>query len=90
MKTRRREHHFKGGRALERSLRIDLGLAVLSAVAVPGVRYTLEEIAAFADCTKHNIFRIQTAALRKLRKRLREGGDPVLEQLLAQITGRAA
>ncbi len=52
----------------EKRARMDLGLALLSRVALPGVRYTIEEIAAWAGCTDGAIYLIEQTALKKLRK----------------------
>ena len=54
----------------EKSARIDLGLALLSSVALPGVRYSHAEIAAWCGCLDVSIIMIEQKALRKLRKRL--------------------
>jgi len=51
---------------------IDLGLSILSAIAVPGVSYTYDEIAAFCGCSWQAIQHIEEKALRKIRIRLRE------------------
>ena len=72
----------------QKSERVDLGIAILQAVAVPGVCYTQEEIAAFAGCARGNIYRIEQVALRKLRNRLFFLKDPVLEDLIETIVGR--
>lgn len=52
------------------NVRIDLGLAILS--ARPPRRRTLEEIAAYCDCHNTAISRIERAALKKLKARLLE------------------
>lgn len=65
----------------EKTTRIDLGLAILDAVRVPGHRYTQEEIAAFCGCTRSMIFAIEQRALRKLRNRLRFLRDDRLRDL---------
>lgn len=62
--------------------RIDLGLAILSVVGVPGVRYSYEEIAAFAGCTDANIYLIEQGALKKLRKRWMYLKDARLREML--------
>jgi hypothetical protein len=54
----------------EKTQRIDLGLTLLSRVAVPGIAYTREEIAAWCGCTDSAIFLIEQKALQKLRRRL--------------------
>jgi hypothetical protein len=51
--------------------RIDLGLAVLSAVAPPRAAYTTAEIAAYCGCTKAMITAIEARALRRLREKTR-------------------
>jgi hypothetical protein len=51
----------------EKSARMDLGLTLLSSRALPGVRYSYEEIAAWAGCTPTSIELIEQQALRKLR-----------------------
>jgi hypothetical protein len=50
----------------EKTLRIDLGLAILSARARPGERYSYEEIAAFCGCSKTLIQIIEARAIRKI------------------------
>lgn len=52
----------------EKTARVELGLAC---VALPGVCYTYDEIAAWAGCTETAIWHIERSALRKLRLRLR-------------------
>lgn len=54
----------------ERTERVNLGLAILSCLAIPGVPLTLEDIAAFCDCSRQAIEHIERRALRKLRVRL--------------------
>ena len=73
-----------------KSSRVDLGIAILQAVAVPGVRYTHDEISAFAGCTRSAIQQIEARALHKLRRRLLLRKDPVLRELFENLTGRAA
>jgi hypothetical protein len=50
--------------------RIDLGLAILSALARPRATFEQEDIAAFCGCTKSYISHIETRALRRLRKKV--------------------
>ena len=64
----------------EKSARIDLGVAILHALALPGVCYTQDEIAAFAGCAPGNIYLIEQRALKKLRNRLRFMKDPILRE----------
>jgi hypothetical protein len=54
----------------EKTKRIDLGLATLSATAAPGATHTPEEIACFCDCTPALIASIEARALRKMRKKM--------------------
>ena len=54
----------------EKTARIDLGLALLSAVAEPGVSYTYDEIAAWCGCTNSAIYLIEQRALKKIRNAL--------------------
>jgi hypothetical protein len=56
------------GRA--RSERVDLGLAILSCHALPGVCYSYQEIALWCGVTDGAIVAIAQRALRKIRKRL--------------------
>jgi hypothetical protein len=59
--------------------RIDLGLAILSAVAKPRATHSAGEIAAWCDCTPAMIRAIELRALRRLRLRL--NSDPNSSQL---------
>lgn len=52
--------------------RIDLGLAILSALAPRGKCYTDVEIAAFCECSPALISAIEARARRRLREKLRE------------------
>jgi DNA-directed RNA polymerase sigma subunit (sigma70/sigma32) len=58
--------------AMEKSRRIDLGLAILAATSKPGTEHTCEEIAAYCGCTAQNVHHIEQKALAKLRLRLRK------------------
>lgn len=51
----------------ERAERIRLGLAILSATAIPGTCYTFAEIGAYCDCSEETIRVIYARALRKCR-----------------------
>lgn len=62
-----------------KSERIDLGLALLSYHAEPGVCYSHQEIAVWAGCTNTAIRSIEERALKKLRAR----GDGELEEIIA-------
>ena len=74
---------------------IDLGLALLSVLRQPGEYLTCEDIAAWCDCSRGFIQRIEARALRKVRRRMNEAlrsselGEEV-EELLARLTGTAA
>jgi len=62
---------------------IDLGLAVLSAVAQPGDRLTAQEIAEVCECSHVRIGQIERGALAKLRTALEKRGvdaDSVLRE----------
>lgn len=61
------------GRA--KSARVDLGLAVMSAMAERGAMFTREEIGAFADCSGEAIRLIERRALRKLRRRFQDAPE---------------
>lgn len=69
----------------EKTTRIDLGLALLSRIAVPGVCYTRSEIAVWAGCTDSMIYQIELRALKKLRNRLRFIRDPRLVEMIAGL-----
>ena len=71
-----------------KSTRMDLGIAILSAVAIFGVRYTQDEIAAFAGCHRQAIQNVETKALKKLRNQLFSRKGPVLIELVESILGR--
>ncbi len=53
------------------SNRIELGLAVMGAVALPGQRYSCDEIAAFCECDEETIRNIEKKALAKMGKLLK-------------------
>jgi hypothetical protein len=69
----------------EKTARINLGLAIFQAHALPGVRYTHDEIGAWAGVSGAMIYLIEQQAMKKLRTRLRIMKDPVLIELVAQI-----
>lgn len=56
------------GATKERRARTDLGLALLSLVAIPGEPLDTYDIAVWAGCSHQNITRIEQKALRKIRK----------------------
>lgn len=68
--------------------RVDLGLALLSAVAVPGVSYTYDEIAVWCGCTETNIFSIEQRALKKLRNALRFRDPGLGRELFTELFER--
>ena len=53
-----------------KTARVDLGLALLSTVALPGVCYSRVEIAAWCGCTDAAIYNIEQVALKKIRNAL--------------------
>ena len=55
----------------KKTAEIDLGLALLSTVCNPGVELTLEDIAAWCNCSRERIRQIEEIALRKMRKKLK-------------------
>ncbi|TXI84267.1 MAG: hypothetical protein E6Q40_09610, partial [Cupriavidus sp.] len=59
-----------------------LGIAGAHALTAPGQVRTIEEIAAFAGCTKQAIHAIEQKALRKIRRRLVFRNDPRLVEIL--------
>lgn len=69
----------------QKTARIDLGLALLSRIALPGVTYTHDEIAAWCGCTNGAILMIERKALKKLRNRLFFMGDRRLIEAVEQM-----
>lgn len=59
---------------LTKSERIDLGLALLELVAVPGVGLSSRHIAAWCNCSFQAIWLIEQSALKKVKERLVELG----------------
>jgi hypothetical protein len=59
---------------LDKSARINLGIDLLHALRGPGKRCTVEEIAAWCDCSEEAIKHIEKKALEKLRRALRKAG----------------
>jgi len=57
-------------RTQETSSAIDLGIAILHALALPGISYGRDEIAAFAGCSRSRIQQIEAKALKKVLRRL--------------------
>lgn len=55
---------------------IDLGLALLHERRLPGVRYTIDEIALWCGCTRTTIWNIEQRALKTLRHRLPQSLKP--------------
>jgi hypothetical protein len=79
---------FLGLTQYEIDRRIDLGLSLLSLVARPGEPLTHEDIAAWCGCNRQKILHIETTALRKLRRRLRIVGDPLLKEMMEEYFQR--
>src|SRR5262245_50853771 len=55
-------------------INIELGLAVSALTMLPGETRTLEEIAAYCNCSRERIRQIEFRALRKMRIRLEAQG----------------
>lgn len=58
-------------RTLAKTARVDLGLDLLAARFKPGQNFTLEEIAAWCDCSRQAIQAMENSAIKKIRTRLR-------------------
>lgn len=69
--------------------RIDLGLALLSVLRKPGVKFTSREIAAWCDCTPRYIGVVEARALKKLRAAVRRGESTLSEELAPEAPKRA-
>lgn len=69
----------------ERKESIDIGLALLSVVAKPGVPLTQEDIAAWCGCARGYIHLIEKKALRKLRNRMQFVRDPLLREMMGSL-----
>ena len=81
----RRKRHRESGVPLQgkkKSARVDLGLALLARVAMPGVRYSYDEIAAFCGCTDAAIYQIERRAIAKLREQLNVHADRRLVEMI--------
>jgi hypothetical protein len=63
---------------------IDLGLAILQALAIPGVPLAQKDIAAWCQCSHTNIQRIERRALQKLRNRLTDEDLLLVRDFLAR------
>jgi hypothetical protein len=72
----------------EKTNRVDLGLAILSFHAIPGVSYDYMEIATWCGCTDSNIFQIEQSALKKLRNALRFREPGLFRELMAELFER--
>ena len=92
-------HSIEGleeGKHVGRSIgaHIDLGLALLSCLLMPGESLTSEDMAAWCGCSKSAIQSIERRALAKVRQRLVENlGEPAVAreiQSLLTTFGRAA
>jgi hypothetical protein len=73
----------------EKGKRIDLGLAIISAISPPGRAWSYVEIAAFCDCSKTAIQQIERKALRKLGNLFRFQ-DKSARELAAEFFERLA
>lgn len=62
--------------------RTNLGLELLCYHALPGVRYSRDEIAIWAGCTDTAILAIEVKALKKLRHRLLFMKDAALVEMI--------
>lgn len=69
-----------------RSSRVDLGLALLSLVAKPGVPLTFDDMAAWCGCSRQAINFIYQRALRKLRNALFFRDHELTEELRCALT----
>lgn len=69
----------------EKSARIELGLALLNDIAIPGIAYTTDEIALWCGCTNSAIYAIEQRALRKLRNRFRFMKDDRLREMMEHL-----
>lgn len=70
-------------RGKARTRRIDLGLAMLETRAKRGEALTLEDIAAWCECTSDTIHLIEKRARRKLANRLQFGAERTLGREVA-------
>ena len=59
---------------LAKSARINLGIDLLHTLREPGKRCTVEEVAAWCDCSVQAVQDIEKKALEKLRRALRKAG----------------
>jgi hypothetical protein len=75
-----------------KATRVDLGLALLSALILPGQTLTLEDIAAWCGCSRGTIRQIRTRAELKFRARLASalGNDQDLRDAAVAMIGRRA
>lgn len=78
------------GQGLAKKARIDLGLALLHSVALPGVSYTLQEIAAWCDCHHNAIQNIERTALKKVCNALQFRHPALRADLAAEFFERRA
>lgn len=72
----------------EKTNRMDLGICRLHDVAIPGIQYTYDEIAAWAGCTNAGIEAITKRTLMRLRAKLEESDPALCEALLAELCER--
>ncbi|HWN95033.1 MAG TPA: hypothetical protein VNT99_08370 [Methylomirabilota bacterium] len=71
---------------LEKSLRIDLGIALLHSIRYPHISYTRDEIAYWAGCTDGAILLIEQRAKRKLINKMLFGSDPHLREIAREFS----
>lgn len=79
---------MKGEKSAGKSLSIDVGLAVISCITPPGVKWTLRDIADVCGCHYNNIIAIEKRALQKLRNRFVFMHDPRLRDLAEEYFSR--
>jgi len=73
------------GQPLAKSERISLGIADLHSIAIPGVQYSLDEIANFCGCSESAIQLIEQKIIHTLRRRAHLHKDPVILDLLVAL-----
>ena len=69
---------------------IDVGLALLSVLAIPGVPLTQDDIAAWCGCSRSMIYAIEKKALRNLRCRLGDEDFAALRDFFSRDRREAA
>jgi hypothetical protein len=66
---------------------VDLGVALLSVYAKPGVPLTYDDIAVWAGCTSANIYLIERPSLRKLREAILFRDRNLAKELEEELRG---